>query len=144
MTKTQEDEAPVKITYERDPVQTTRAQISYNLHNPCKSVNMAASVTILYPNDADAKYDINYYKTHHMPLLEKLWGQFGITSWSVTTFTPGLDGSAPAFAFGSVINWVSAEAIKTAYADESVKQLMQDVPNYSNKQPTLLFGDVSA
>lgn len=115
-----------------------------NFTNPLKSVNMAASITVLFPNEADAKYDINYYKTHHMPLIGKLWGHFGITSWSVTTFTPGPDGSAPAFTFGSVVNWVSAEAIKTAFAHESVQQIMQDVPNFSNKQGTFLFGDVSA
>lgn len=105
---------------------------------------MPASITVLFPNEADAKYDINYYKTHHMPLIEKLWGHFGVTSWSVTTFTPGPDGSDPTFVFGSVVNWASAEAIKTAFADESVQQIMQDVPNFSNKQPTFLFGDVSA
>lgn len=105
---------------------------------------MASSITVLFPNEADAKYDINYYKAQHMPLIQKLWGRFGITSWSVTTFTPGPDGSAPAFIFGSVVNWSSAEAIKTAFADESVQQIMQDVPNFSNKHPTFLFGDVSA
>lgn len=109
-----------------------------------KSITMPASITVLFPNEADAKYDINYYKIHHMPLIEKLWGHFGIISWSVTTFTPGPDGSEPAFTFGSVVNWSSAEDIKTAFADASVKQIMEDVPNFSNKHPTFLFGDVSA
>lgn len=105
---------------------------------------MAASVTVLYPNEADAKYDIDYYKTQHMPLMEKLWGKFGIKSWSVTTFTPGPDGSAPAFAFGAVSYWSSAEAIKTALTHESAQQIMEDIVNFSNKKPTFLFGDVSA
>lgn len=105
---------------------------------------MSASITVLFPNEADAKYDINYYKAHHMPLIEKLWGHFGIISWSVTNFTSGPDGSEPAFTFGSVVNWSSAEDIKTAFADASVKQIMEDVANFSNKHPTFLFGDVSA
>lgn len=105
---------------------------------------MAASVTVLFPNEADAKYDINYYITHHMPLMEKLWGHLGVKSWSVTTFTPGPDGSAPAFVFGSNVIWSSTEAIKTAFADKSMQQIMEDVPKFSNKQPTFLFGDVSA
>lgn len=93
---------------------------------------MPASITVLFPNEADAKYDINYYKAHHMPLIEKLWGHDGITSWSVTTLKPGPDGSEPAFVFGSVVNWASAEAIKAAFAHESAPQIMQDVPNFSN------------
>jgi uncharacterized protein (TIGR02118 family) len=104
---------------------------------------MSASITVLFPNEPDAKYDIDYYKTHHMPLIEKLWGHFGITSWSVTTFTTGPDGSDPAFTFGSTVNWVSAGAIETAFAHESVQKIMQDVPNFSNKPGTFLFGNVS-
>lgn len=105
---------------------------------------MAASITVLYPNEADAKYDIDYYKTHHMPLMEKLMGKFGLVGWSVTTFTPGPDGSAPPYVFGSVATWSSAEAIKAAFADECAKQIMQDVANFSNKHPVFLFGEVSA
>lgn len=105
---------------------------------------MAASVTVLYPNEPDAKYDIEYYKTHHMSLMEKNIGKYGLVSWSVTTFTPGPDGSAPPYVFGSTVIWSSAAAMKAAFADESAQQVMQDVANFSNKHPTFLFGDVSA
>src|SRR5690242_7849627 len=31
-------------------------------------------LTILYPNKEDAKWDVDYYRAHHMPLIMKLYG----------------------------------------------------------------------
>jgi hypothetical protein len=39
---------------------------------------MAFSITVVFPNDADAEYDIDYYTRNHMPLIEKHWSKFGL------------------------------------------------------------------
>ncbi|TQN71200.1 hypothetical protein CSHISOI_04289 [Colletotrichum shisoi] len=38
-----------------------------------------------------------------MPLIQERWGKYGVVSWSVTKFQDGADGSAPLYAFGSVV-----------------------------------------
>ncbi|KAF4919085.1 hypothetical protein CGCVW01_v008226 [Colletotrichum viniferum] len=102
---------------------------------------MPATVTVLYPNEPDAKYDIDYYINKHMPLAGSTWKAFGVTSWSVTKYAPGPDGAEPKYAFAGILQWDSVESVKKALASADTAKIMQDVPNYSNKQPILLIGD---
>jgi uncharacterized protein (TIGR02118 family) len=94
---------------------------------------MAFSITVVFPNDADAEYDIDYYTKNHMPLIEKHWSKFGLKGWSVTRFVPGLDGSKPLYAFGSEVFWESEEGIKNAFASPETAEIMGDIPRFSNK-----------
>ncbi|KAH6866239.1 hypothetical protein B0T10DRAFT_468057 [Thelonectria olida] len=103
---------------------------------------MAFTVTVVFPNESDAKYDIDYYVTKHMPLIQERWGKYGVTSWSATKFTDGLDGSPSLYAFGSVVNWDNADQVKTAFAGPEVAEIMGDVPHFSNKQAIFLLGEV--
>ncbi|GJC89625.1 hypothetical protein ColLi_12463 [Colletotrichum liriopes] len=103
---------------------------------------MPITVTVVFPNEPDAKYDIEYYIKTHMPLIEKLWGKYGSGSWTVTKFQGGLDGSAPLYAFGSVVTWDSLDQIKAAFGGPEVGEIMGDVGNFSNKQPIFLIGEV--
>ncbi len=36
---------------------------------------MAYTVTVVFPIDADAQYDINYYTNSHMSLIEQHWSK---------------------------------------------------------------------
>ena len=47
---------------------------------------MAATVTVLYPNHADATFDMDYYLARHMPMVMERFGAHGMTGWRVTTF----------------------------------------------------------
>lgn len=101
---------------------------------------MACTVTVVFPNDADAKYDIDYYIKNHMTLIAKHWSKFGLKSWSVTKYIPGLEGTPPVYAFGSEVYWESEEGMKKAFGSPEVAEIMADVARFSNKPPTFLIG----
>ncbi|KGO44095.1 Dimeric alpha-beta barrel [Penicillium expansum] len=101
---------------------------------------MAFTITVLFPNVPDAKYDIDYYTAHHMPLIKQHWTKYGVQDWSVTTFAPGPDGAQPPYTFGSVVVWENKEGVDKAFASPEVAEVMGDVPNFSNKEPVFLFG----
>ncbi|OLN86556.1 hypothetical protein CCHL11_08522 [Colletotrichum chlorophyti] len=103
---------------------------------------MTITITVVFPNEADAKYDIDYYVNKHMPLIQERWGQYGVKSWSVTKFQNGADGSAPLYAFGSTVSWDNLDQIKSAFAGPEAAEIMGDVSNFSNKQPIFLTGEV--
>lgn len=103
---------------------------------------MAKTVTVVFPNEPDAKYDMDYYIKRHMPLIQSLWSKHGLKSWSVTKYVEGVDGSQPLYAFGSTVTWDTEEAIKTAFAGVEVAEIMGDVQNFSNKQAIFLVGEV--
>ncbi|GKZ32806.1 hypothetical protein AbraIFM66950_002433 [Aspergillus brasiliensis] len=102
---------------------------------------MAYTITVVFPNDADAQYDIDYYTNVHMKLIEKHWSKYGLKSWSVTKFLPSLDGAAPVYAVGSQVHWESEEGMKKAFESPEVAEIMGDVSRFSNKKPVFLIGE---
>ncbi|CAD0052771.1 unnamed protein product [Aureobasidium pullulans] len=103
---------------------------------------MSFIVTVVFPNDVDAQYDIEYYTKHHMPLIFKDWAKYGVTGWNVREFAPGPDGSAPLYAFGSDVFWKLAERLEEASKGPEAGAIMADVPKFRNKPPVFLYGHV--
>lgn len=103
---------------------------------------MSFIITVVFPNDADAQYDIEYYTNHHMPSILKDWAKYGVTGWNVREFAPGPDGSAPLYAFGSDVFWKSAERLEGAFKGPEAGAIMADVLKFSNKPPVFLYGNV--
>ncbi|EFQ35366.1 hypothetical protein CGRA01v4_06275 [Colletotrichum graminicola] len=102
---------------------------------------MPASVTVLYPNEADAKYDFDYYVNSHMPMAAAQWKSSGCTGWSATKYQPTPDGKQPKYSFAGILVFESIDAVHKALASAETAAVMQDVPNYSNKQPEIMIGE---
>ncbi|KAJ5904831.1 uncharacterized protein N7473_001747 [Penicillium subrubescens] len=83
---------------------------------------MAYTITAVFPNNADAKYDIDYYARKHMPLIEKRWSQYGLKNYEVF--------------------WENEEGMKKAFESATVAEIMADVPRFSNKPPIFLVGQI--
>ncbi|RSL53506.1 hypothetical protein CEP54_010352 [Fusarium duplospermum] len=107
------------------------------------TTKMTFTITVLFPNETNAKYDFDYYVSNHMPLIQERWGKYGVKSWSATQFTSGLDGSPSPYAFGSVVEWEDADQIKTAFEGPEAAEIMGGVANFSNKQALFLLGPVA-
>lgn len=98
---------------------------------------MPATLTILYPNEPDAKYDVDYYIAKHMPLVVSAFQKYGVTGWSVTRYT----GAEPKYFFAGHIQFTNIEDVQKALDSPEAAETMLDVPNYSNKQPVILMGE---
>lgn len=97
---------------------------------------MPAVVSILYPREADAIFDFDYYMSTHMPLVSKLWTKHGMTGWHVCK----LDSDSP-YIVHALMHWDSMDNFKAAIANDS-EEVMADVKNYTSKLPITLMGDV--
>jgi len=104
---------------------------------------MTVSCTVLYPNESDATFNMEYYLSHHMPLVGEKFGPHGLKSWSVAEFNPGPDGSKPLYSVQATLIFEKAEQVGAAVEAEG-PAVFGDVPNFSNKQPVFLMGDVKA
>ncbi|KAK3115254.1 hypothetical protein LTR53_005574 [Teratosphaeriaceae sp. CCFEE 6253] len=96
---------------------------------------MAATTTVLYPKGA--KFNMDYYLSSHMPLVGKQLGPKGLTSWKVLDF-----GSEADFCVQATLEWESQKAFETAAATPEMKEVLDDVPNFSDKSPMMLPGAV--
>ncbi|TEA20278.1 hypothetical protein C8034_v003945 [Colletotrichum sidae] len=105
---------------------------------------MSIAITVLFRNEADARYDLAYYANTHMPLVQREWQKYGVTGWSVVKYGrgPGPDGAEPPFVFGSTVTWAEGSQVQTAFAGPETARVFADVPNFSNKEPLFLYGEV--
>ncbi|KAK0716118.1 ethyl tert-butyl ether degradation EthD, partial [Lasiosphaeris hirsuta] len=99
------------------------------------------SLTLIYPNDSLANYEMEYLVDKHMPIVQEHWGLYGLSSWNVTEFTLGPEGTPLVFAFAATINSDKREPIAAALAGVDIHDIMDDVTNFSNKQPIILVGE---
>lgn len=95
--------------------------------------------TVLYPNDDDATFDMDYYIQKHMPLCQRLWGEHGLQKWQVLTFATALEGK-PQHSVQAILTWSSSNDVEKALASEGTKEIFDDVPKFSNKSPVFFVG----
>ncbi|KAE8356722.1 hypothetical protein BDV28DRAFT_144845 [Aspergillus coremiiformis] len=102
---------------------------------------MPANTLILYPNEPDITFDINYCLNLHMPLVERLWTKYGLRNWQVTKFTCTPDGSKSPYLICTTIEWESIDGVRAAFAGPEFVDLIKDAANMSNKRPIFLIGE---
>ncbi|KAJ9622340.1 hypothetical protein H2203_006558 [Taxawa tesnikishii (nom. ined.)] len=98
---------------------------------------MPAQVTVIYPNEPNAKFDMDYYLSTHMPLVQKLWGPQGLKSWTVLKF-----GNDSPYSVQATLEWDDMETFQKAAAGEHTAEIMNDVPNFASTKPHLMPGEV--
>jgi uncharacterized protein (TIGR02118 family) len=100
-------------------------------------------VSVFYPNGAGCKFDMNYYLTKHMPMVQQ---KLGAACKSIAV-EQGIAGGAP----GAPATYVamghlyfdSADAFASAFGPHA-QEILADIPNYTNTQPTIQISDVKA
>ncbi|KAF1827927.1 uncharacterized protein K489DRAFT_376086 [Dissoconium aciculare CBS 342.82] len=94
------------------------------------------TVTVLYPSTST--FDMTYYKSTHMPLVQKSWGQYGLQSWRIIQLAPGAPYSVQA-----ILEFSSAEDLQKAQASPEAKDVMEDIPKFSSEKPVFLGGELA-
>jgi len=92
-------------------------------------------LTILYPNsDKGVRWDVEYYRTHHMPLIMKLYGKEAIKRFELRKGATGQTGGAPSY-IGSVNIYINDQAAFDAAGKQHGPTLVKDVPHFSSVMP---------
>jgi uncharacterized protein (TIGR02118 family) len=98
-------------------------------------------ISVFYPNSAGAKFDMNYYVTKHLPMVQKKLGSAlkGVAAeQGIAGGSPGV--AAPFIAIGHLM-CDSVETFQSSFAPHA-ESIMADVPNYTNVQPTIQISEV--
>lgn len=98
-------------------------------------------VTVVYPNSSGSHFDIRYYCNTHIPLVQRLVGPAlkGVAvEQGIAGAAPG--STAPYLAIGQ-LQFDSVEAFQSAFGPHA-KEIMSDVPNYTNIQPVIQISEV--
>ena len=98
-------------------------------------------VSILYPNRPGSRFDHDYYRERHMPLVKERLGD----ACQSYTVDKGLAGGAPGAAAPYVamchLYCESVEAFQRGFAPHA-KEVMADIPNYTDLAPLIQISEV--
>lgn len=98
----------------------------------------SALVTVVYPSQPDATFDLDYYNTKHMGLVTEKWGKAGLQQYWVVDLRP----SNGPYIIQCTMLWESLEAFQKAAGAPDSGEVFADVPNFTNTKATLLSGGV--
>jgi uncharacterized protein (TIGR02118 family) len=100
-------------------------------------------ISILYPDSADSWFDVEYYTSKHMPMaIERLSKHPGYIGVSVERGICGaVPGTRAAYTVMCHYLFASVDDFMAAYTPHAAV-LKGDIPNYTDIEPTIQFGDV--
>ena len=93
-------------------------------------------VSVMYPNQQGTHFDMVYYCTKHIPLVRQLLGPALMNvavEEGIGGMTPG--SPAPYVALGHLY-FESVAAFQKAFTPHAA-QILGDIPNYTDSQPTV-------
>ena len=98
-------------------------------------------VTVLYPNGADTKFDVEYYATKHMPMVKQKCGP-ACRSIAVDYGIVGAEpGTKPAFICIGYLTFESSGAFGKAFGPHAT-EIMADIPNFTNAKPVIQISEI--
>jgi uncharacterized protein (TIGR02118 family) len=98
-------------------------------------------VSVLYPQSAGSKFDMDYYVKKHMPMVRQKVGS-ALKGMAVEQgLSGGQPGTAPTYIAAGHLTFESVEAFQAAFGPHSAA-IMADIPNYTNIQPIIQIGEI--
>jgi uncharacterized protein (TIGR02118 family) len=91
-------------------------------------------LTILYPNAEGVRWDVEKYRTGHMPLIMNLYGTESIKRFELRKGESAQAGGPPKY-IGTVNIYIQNQQAFDAAGKEHGQTLVKDVPNFSSVMP---------
>lgn len=95
------------------------------------------TVVVLYPRQADASFDFDYYTSTHLPLVSSRWTEAGLSSVAALRGTAGPDGGDGPYLAIALLTFGSQAGLDAALGGPHTAEIMGDIANFTNVQPIL-------
>lgn len=99
-------------------------------------------VSVMYPNEAGKRFDMDYYLTRHMAMVKEKLAGHGMIGGSVSSGLAGGPGSPAPYIAVADLDFESMEQMQQGMAAHS-REFMADVPNYTDIQPVMQISELS-
>jgi len=98
-------------------------------------------VSVMYPNTPGARFDHEYYRDHHMPLVKARMGE-GCSFYTVDKGLSGMGPGEPALYVGMCHIYSPSVEVFQATFGPHVAEIMADIPNYTDLSPLVQISEV--
>jgi uncharacterized protein (TIGR02118 family) len=98
-------------------------------------------VSVLYPNTAGCKFDMEYYLTRHMPMVQQKLGPACKRMAGEQGIAGGAPGAPATYVAMGHLYFDSTDAFQAVFAPHA-QSILADIPNYTDTQPTIQVSEV--
>jgi uncharacterized protein (TIGR02118 family) len=98
-------------------------------------------VSVMYPARPGARFDHDYYRDRHMPLVAARMGAHCLKYTVDKGLAGGAPGTPPTYVAMCHIYAESLESFDAGFGPHA-KEILGDIPNYTDLQPLLQFSEV--
>ena len=98
-------------------------------------------VSVMYPNQPDAWFDLTYYLETHMPLVKRSLGE-GCSYYTVDKGLPNGDPEAPPAFIAACHVYTNSLELYRAGIKQNGAAIFADAPNYTNVKPIINASEV--
>ena len=99
-------------------------------------------VSVKYPNVDGSKFDMDYYLSHHIPLVKQRWSGKGLQGVRVAK---GLGGGGPGqpatYQIMAFLEFTSMEALQACLAEDG-EEVQGDVARFTDVEPILQISEL--
>lgn len=98
-------------------------------------------VSVMYPYEANARFDHAYYANSHMPLVMSKMGNHCLSYTVDKGLAGGAPGQPPAYVAMCHLICESVEAFQAGFGPHA-DVILADIPNYTDLKPVLQISEV--
>ena len=98
-------------------------------------------VSVLYPQSPGTRFDHDYYRDKHMPLVKRLLGPALLRYTVDRGLAGGAPGTAAPFVAGCDLFFDSVEAFQAAFGPH-MAEITGDLPHYTDREPVVQIYEV--
>ncbi len=89
-------------------------------------------IFVIYPGGSSTRFDRDYYRSHHLPMVMDAWREHGLQSLAV--FYPESDGAGTIAICACV--FTGEAAVQAALHSPGTQAIMDDIPHFTDSKPT--------
>ncbi|MFN3887677.1 MAG: EthD family reductase [Aquabacterium sp.] len=98
-------------------------------------------ISVMYPHQPGARFDHDYYRDKHMPLVKARMGDACLFYTVDKGLAGGAPGEPPAYVGMCHIYAESVDSFQKAFGPHA-GEILADIPNYTDLKPVLQFSEV--
>jgi uncharacterized protein (TIGR02118 family) len=98
-------------------------------------------VSVMYPNDAGSRFDHEYYRDKHMPMVKSKMGESCKHYTIDKGIGGGMPGTPPTYVGMCHLFCDSVEAFQAGFGPH-VEEIMADIQNYTDLKPVIQISEV--
>jgi uncharacterized protein (TIGR02118 family) len=98
-------------------------------------------VSVMYPNTPGARFDHDYYRDTHMPLLQARMGAHCLRYTIDKGLAGGAPGAPPIYVGMCHVYCDSVESFQAGFGPHA-QEILGDIANYTDLQPVIQISEV--